>query len=99
MPSQWLNSSTGEQKGITQTTILTPSGPVRYQHISIKRQAEERTLPSFYAFGVTQSRIEARGVVELQTLYVTEEWQVPGRGYSLGINWGDLSEHLYLVKQ
>ncbi len=48
VPSHQLNSTTGEQKQITQTIMLTPSQPVSCYLISGKCQAEKHKPPSLY---------------------------------------------------
>ncbi len=59
--SEWFNSATGQQKGITQI-IYTDSEPPSRTPNSLMPSAKLRSanLPFFYVFGVTRSGIEPR---------------------------------------
>ncbi len=61
VPSHRFNSTTSEQKGITQT-IYTDSKPPSRMPNSLMPSAKPRSanLPFFYVFGVTRSGIEPR---------------------------------------
>ncbi len=56
----WVPNHSGEEKGITQTIMLSPNRPVGYLTHKCQTQAEKHKHLSFYVFGLTRLGIEPR---------------------------------------